>query len=737
MKTRFKFPFPPSKAVVWLVLVMLLPTEGSPGDQRLADLVARAADKSTWPALQSLAQGLTDPEQRGRAYFVLGFREYEANDFKSAASDLKAAVDTGFSLSDFARYYGALAARDAGDPEQGIAMLEEFSARHPRSTLRWAALQQLSRLYTDTKQPDKAVKLLLQEPRATERPELYFELAQAYRAAGKSQDAVRSFQEIYYRFPLAAEADDAKEALTELRKELGRKFIDAAEDLQSSRADIFSRNSRWRQALSEYSELLEDLPESSLVLRWKLGKARSLFRLRKTDQAVKILKTELPPTPETEPERLQLLVEAAFRNSDVAGAEKYLGTLRQTYPKSSGYAQALDAFGNYYARRGDWKTAAGYYQPLAENFPTTDQGREAQWRRTWSFYLEGDLNRARAGFAQHLSLYPAGEHVPGALYWLGRVDEQRGAVEDARAWFSFLSRRYVQSYFADKANQRLEELRKTNPAPSASENVPASLLSVIGKIPAKPSPGLGNCGRAGANDLLQPYFVLRSLGLTDLAEQYLLDRLEEANGDSTLRFTLSRARSERGATTLALYDARRSLPRYTEFQVSELPEEFWSLLYPRDYLAIVDRYAQELGLDPRLVLGLIRQESAFNPQARSVANARGLMQILPSTVSNTRRGRNLAARRLLEPEYNIKFGTQYLRGRLSVLDEIPEQAVAAYHAGEGRVQEWRSQHSFQEPAEFLESIPIPSTRVYVEAVLRDAVIYRRLLDSSTQFAKCQ
>ena len=137
------------------------------------------------------------------------------------------------------------------------------------------------------------------------------------------------------------------------------------------------------------------------------------------------------------------------------------------------------------------------------------------------------------------------------------------------------------------------------------------------------------------------------------------------------------------------------------------------------------------------MLGLIRQESAFNPQARSVANARGLMQILPSTVSNTRRGKNLAARRLLEPEYNIKFGTQYLRGRLSVLDEVPEQAVAAYHAGEARVKQWRSQSNFQEPAEFLESIPIPSTRVYVEAVLRDAALYRGLLDSSAQFAKCQ
>jgi soluble lytic murein transglycosylase len=239
------------------------------------------------------------------------------------------------------------------------------------------------------------------------------------------------------------------------------------------------------------------------------------------------------------------------------------------------------------------------------------------------------------------------------------------------------------------------------------------------------------------SDLLQTYLVLRRLSLTELAEQYLLDRLEISSRDSALRFTLSRLRSERGATTLALFDARRSAPRYVEYQFGEFPEEFWTLLYPRDYLPIVDRYAQEAGLDPHLVLGLIRQESAFNPLARSVANAVGLMQILPQTVSKTRRGRSTAAHRLLEPEYNIKFGTAYLKGRLTALDEVPEQALAAYHAGEGRVQDWRIQHQFQEPAEFLESIPIPSTRAYVEAVLRDAGIYRELLDGSAQYAKCQ
>jgi len=231
---------------------------------------------------------------------------------------------------------------------------------------------------------------------------------------------------------------------------------------------------------------------------------------------------------------------------------------------------------------------------------------------------------------------------------------------------------------------------------------------------------------------------MQSLGLSDLGEEYLLARLDDTERASiALRYTLSRHRAEKGAVTLALFDARRSEPRYVEFEFDELPERFWSILYPRDFLPLVERYAAENSLDVPLVLGLIRQESAFNPSARSIANARGLMQILPQTVSRTRRGRRTAARRLLDPEYNIRFGTDYLRGRLSALGEIPEQAVAAYHAGDRRVREWQGYYDFQEPAEFLETIPIPATRAYVEAVLRDAGIYRRLLDGSARFAKCQ
>jgi soluble lytic murein transglycosylase len=135
-------------------------------------------------------------------------------------------------------------------------------------------------------------------------------------------------------------------------------------------------------------------------------------------------------------------------------------------------------------------------------------------------------------------------------------------------------------------------------------------------------------------------------------------------------------------------------------------------------------------------MALIRQESAFNPRARSVANARGLMQILPQTVSRSRRGRARAARNLYSPTYNVRFGTRHLRGLLRKLDDDPAKAVAAYHAGSSRVTDWSSKIEFQDSAEFVESIPIPSTRGYVEWVMRDTAIYNELMTGKAKFATC-
>ena len=140
-------------------------------------------------------------------------------------------------------------------------------------------------------------------------------------------------------------------------------------------------------------------------------------------------------------------------------------------------------------------------------------------------------------------------------------------------------------------------------------------------------------------------------------------------------------------------------------------------------------YAFKNEVDPYLLAGLIRQESEFSASVISRANAHGLTQIMPAT------GRELARRlgikgynqrMLFEPAINLQMGSYYLKSLMVSLNGSLAQALASYNAGKGRVTQWLERGEYRDPAEFIESIPFNETRGYVQSVIRNAGIYRRL-----------
>jgi soluble lytic murein transglycosylase len=141
-----------------------------------------------------------------------------------------------------------------------------------------------------------------------------------------------------------------------------------------------------------------------------------------------------------------------------------------------------------------------------------------------------------------------------------------------------------------------------------------------------------------------------------------------------------------------------------------------------------------------LVAGLIRQESAFEPEARSVSNAIGVMQLLPTTARDLAKQAKVrySRARLTDPDYNIRLGTFYLSSLQKQFGSV-EAALAAYNAGENRVSAWTAGQNYREQAEFVDSIPFTETRQYVQIVTRNADIYRRLYgeqdDSRTASAR--
>ena len=254
--------------------------------------------------------------------------------------------------------------------------------------------------------------------------------------------------------------------------------------------------------------------------------------------------------------------------------------------------------------------------------------------------------------------------------------------------------------------------------------------------PAVP-PGLA-CAHGTPIDAAGPALIVQALDLLNLEQDVLKAAVAGEKPPVELRLLLAGTYSTQGNASSALFGALKTAPGYSQMEFFDLPGEVWDLLYPRAYSKLIATQARLNNLEPYLVMGLIRQESAFDPHALSNANARGLMQVLPQTAASTTRSSRVrtAGKRLYDPNYNVRVGCAYLAQLLKEFDGQPEFAVAAYNAGDSRVKEWMKKYTFRDRAVFLESIPIPATRNYVELVLRDAEVYRQLLSGRPHFAQC-
>ena len=126
-----------------------------------------------------------------------------------------------------------------------------------------------------------------------------------------------------------------------------------------------------------------------------------------------------------------------------------------------------------------------------------------------------------------------------------------------------------------------------------------------------------------------------------------------------------------------------------------------------------------------LVNSLIRQESAFNPNAISSAGARGLMQLMPQTARTMAKIRS--SKSLHKPKFNIKLGTQFLGKLMRHYDGNIVHSLAAYNAGRRRVNQWISRGLLKgDILKQIENIPFSETRNYVKLIMRNLFFYKHL-----------
>lgn len=324
----------------------------------------------------------------------------------------------------------------------------------------------------------------------------------------------------------------------------------------------------------------------------------------------------------------------------------------------------------------------------------------------------------------HLRQYPNSEKAPAALYFLGRLAEQARDPAAARAYYDEINLFYPNYYYAVRARERLRETAIARATPSAAAN---SFLRGI-SFPAR-SRRFDFTPNRAALQRIERSRLLTAAAMDDLAETELVFGAGADDQPQVMAMELAAKAMRHSQPEKAIRYIKRYAPGYLFVPLDSAPAEFWRLGFPMPYRESVESYSRKESLDPFLVAALIRQESEFYPKAISPARAYGLMQVLPATGRTL--SRRLGIRRfttsmLHQPEVNMQLGTHYLRLLYDQLNERWEPTLAAYNAGKGRADAWLTWYEYREPAEFVECIPFSETRNYVQIVMRNADIYRRL-----------
>ena len=154
-------------------------------------------------------------------------------------------------------------------------------------------------------------------------------------------------------------------------------------------------------------------------------------------------------------------------------------------------------------------------------------------------------------------------------------------------------------------------------------------------------------------------------------------------------------------------------------------------MYPTKYSEYVEKYSKENDLDKYLIYAIIKAESNFDPNVKSNADARGLMQLMEETAverSNAIEGEEIEAYDLYDPETNIKLGTSYFAYLMGLYDDNIVLAITAYNAGLGNVEQWIKDGVIKADGSDIENIPYKETENYVRKILRDYQMYLKLYE---------
>lgn len=657
------------------------------------------------------------PKDAALAQLALGIGAYEQKDFGAAVARLQKLAPKLPSIADYVDYYLAAARVEEGEFANAPRDAESVRTAQVVSPLAGKSWLVEARAMKESRAAD-AARLLRDQYAGLPQPEGDITLGDCYQAAGDLAQAAEFYQRVYYRFTSGDASARAAAALASLRTTMGAAYPQPPPQQLLARADRFFELHDYTHARSEYLAIMDRLTGLEREqARVRIGASDYLAGKEKI--AAPFLKSLELSEPAADAERLYYLVECARTRKDDADMMAQVERLGEKHRESPWRLKGLYSAANRYLLIHEPERYVPLYKAVYQDFPNDPEAGTSHWKVTFAAYLRGDRDAGTLLY-DHLRSFPSHPTAPAALYFLGRWAERERDFATARASYQRLATAFQNYYYGVLAAGRLREPELTAVAPSAKA---AAFLAAVPLPAAAPLPA----ERTRATTLrIERSRVLRSAGLSDLADGELRFG---ARTDGQAPLLAMEMASAADAAHQAMRDMKSLAPDYLGLTIADAPRQFWELLFPMPYRSELTADAQRTGLDPWLVAGLIRQESEFNPDAVSHSNAYGLTQVRPLTGRQFARRAGVtrySTRALFQPAVNLKIGTLILRSMLDQNSGRLEETLAAYNAGPAKAAEWIGWNHYREPAEFVESIPFTETREYVQAVIRNAGIYRRL-----------
>ena len=362
-----------------------------------------------------------------------------------------------------------------------------------------------------------------------------------------------------------------------------------------------------------------------------------------------------------------------------------------------------------------YEAARDSRQKLLKNHSNSPAAAEYRWKKASTLAAEGKKRDAWEMMQPVVKLDLELEFGAKALYSTGKWATEINRFQAAKRTFERVIKLYPQSYWAWRSAVMLgwdvgnfTQVRELTPALDLSKTY--SSLSV------------------GSQALQELYFLGQYhdawLLLQSEIEHPQQMSVDEQFTEGVLRLELGQY--SQGMQQIWDLSERETPQELAQWRALRKTKTYWHSLFPFPYETEILKYAKRDGINPLLSISVMRKESTFNPTIDSVVGAVGLMQIVPPTAKWVAKQIDMSEYSLTNPEDNIKIGTWYLSHNHHRYKDDSLLAVASYNAGTGNVNDWIQRYDLNDRDNFVEQIPFPETKDYVEGVFGNYWNYLRL-----------